>query len=80
VINLASGKPLSIRAAIERVRDAVGRGRPEFGKIPYRAGENMALWADITLARELLGWAPRVTLEDGFARTIESCMGKVHAT
>ena len=29
------------------------------------------LLADNTLARELLGWKPMVTLEDGLRRTIE---------
>jgi len=71
VINLASGTPVTIRAAIERIRAIVGRGQPDFGQIPYRAGENMALWADIKLAGELLGWAPRVQLDEGLARTID---------
>jgi nucleoside-diphosphate-sugar epimerase len=49
----------------------VGRGQPEFGRIPYRPGENMALWADTKLVRELTGWAPKVSLEEGLAKTIE---------
>ena len=71
VINLASGTPATIREVIERVRDIIGQGQPVFGKIPYRTGENMALWADTNLARELLGWAPRVKLNEGLARTVE---------
>lgn len=71
VINLASGNPATIREVVERVRDIIGQGEPVFGKIPYRTGESMALWADTTLARELLGWAPRVDFNEGLARTIE---------
>ena len=71
VVNLATGIPATIRGVIERVRSIVGFGQPEFGRIPYRPGENMALWADTKLARELLGWAPKVSLEEGLARTIE---------
>jgi UDP-glucose 4-epimerase len=71
VVNLASGTPETIRSMIEKVRAIVGQGQPDFGQIPYRTGENMALWADINLARELLGWAPPVPLEEGLARTIE---------
>lgn len=71
VINLASGIPVSIRAMIEHVCALVGQGLPDFGKIPYRPGENMALWADTALARELLSWQPQVSLEQGLAKTIE---------
>jgi len=71
VVNLASGIPVTIRAIIEQVREIIGQGEPAFGQIPYRAGENMALWADTRLARELFNWAPRVTLPEGLARTID---------
>lgn len=71
VINLASGKPVKIRSMIEMVCSQVGRGQPDYGQIPYRKGENMALWADIKLATELLGWSPQIPLEEGLARTIE---------
>ena len=71
VVNLATGIPVTIRSVIERVRSIIGTGEPEFGRIPYRAGENMALWADTKLARELLNWAPKITLEEGLKKTIE---------
>ena len=71
VINLASGIPVSIRSMIEQVCILVGQGQPDFGHIPYRKGENMALWANTNIAHKLLGWAPQVSLEEGLARTIE---------
>ena len=70
VFNIASGRAVTIRTIIERVRAIVGRGRPTFGAIAYRPGENMALVADVSRAREVLGWTPQVSLEDGLARTI----------
>lgn len=70
VINLASGIPVTIRFMIEQVRSIIGKGEPDFGRIAYRTGENMALWADTSLARELLGWAPQVPVEEGLARTV----------
>jgi len=71
VVNLASGTPVTIRFMVEQVSAIVGQGKPDFGQIPYRAGENMALWADINLARKLLDWEPQVALVEGLARTIE---------
>lgn len=80
VINLASGIPVSIRSMIEQVCALVGQGQPDFGHIPYRKGENMALWADTNLARELLGWTPQIPLEEGLARTIEYYKNEYRAT
>ena len=72
IVNLASGKSISIREIIELVRSIIGSGNPEFGKIPYRVGENMALYADTTKARKLLNWAPEIEIEEGVRRTIFS--------
>jgi len=70
VINVASGEPVSIREVIEKMVSMVGGGKADFGKIPYRVGENMALYADISLAKEILGWQPAITLDKGLKRTI----------
>jgi nucleoside-diphosphate-sugar epimerase len=72
IINLASGRAVSIRSVIEKIQSLIGSGEPVYGEVPYRAGENMALYADITKARNLLGWLPCTTLEDGLQRTIAS--------
>lgn len=69
-LNLASGKPIAIREVIEKVISTVGTGEPEWGKLAYRTGENMALYADTSRARTLLGWSPQVSLDDGIARTV----------
>ena len=70
VINVASGQPVTIREVIEKVISMVGGGKADFGKIPYRAGENMSLYADINVAKEILGWQPAITLDEGLKRTI----------
>ena len=55
----------------ETGRSIIGRGTPQYGAIGYRPGENMTLFADITKAKTLLNWAPRIPLEVGLMRTIE---------
>lgn len=70
VINIASGVAVTIRDVIETVRSLVGRGIPQYGAIAYRPGENMKLYADISKAKEVLGWEPRITLGMGLEKTI----------
>jgi len=71
IINLASGDPISIRTVIEKVRTYIGKGDPKFGKIAYRAGENMSLYADTSKAERLLGWRSKTTIEHGIKKTID---------
>jgi len=77
VINLASGKPISIRKVIELVQEVVGQGVPDFGAVPYRVGESMALYADVAKAKKLLGWEPSVSIDEGISRTVHYYQRKI---
>lgn len=70
ILNIASGQGVSIRIMIETVCHLIGKGQPEFGKFPYRPGENMKLYANTQKAQNLLGWIPRTSLEQGLMTTI----------
>jgi len=71
VINIASGKPISIKKIINMVVNVIGFGQPQFGRVAYRNGENMRLYADILKAERLLGWKPKTTLENGIKKTVD---------
>ncbi len=58
VINIGSGKNYSVNA----IANFIG-GKIAF--IPQRPGEIKHTLADITLAKKLLGWEPRVDMEEG---------------
>ena len=70
IINLGSGKPISIKQMINRVHSKIGSGKPVFGQIAHRPQENIELYADVTKAKELLGWEERISLEECLDRTI----------
>jgi nucleoside-diphosphate-sugar epimerase len=70
VINLASGAPVTVREVITKVQSIIGLGKPIFGKIPYRTGENMNLYADVSKACRTLQWANDINLDKGLERTI----------
>lgn len=71
IINVASGIPVTIKEVAEKVIKLAGGGRPLWGLYPYRKGENMQLYGDISLAKSLIGWEPNVTFDDGLKKTID---------
>jgi nucleoside-diphosphate-sugar epimerase len=71
IFNIASGKPVSIKQVVEKMIEIIGLGKPNFGAVPYRKGESMALYADINAASEILAWTPKTDLHDGLRETIE---------
>ena len=72
VINIASGKPISIEEVVNKIINIVHSGRPQFGQIPYRNGENMELYANISKANSMLDWQPKTSLDNGLKITIDS--------
>ena len=58
VINIGSNNTYSINYLVELLEGDVIN-------IPKRPGEPDCTWADITKAKELLNWEPKVSLEDG---------------
>jgi nucleoside-diphosphate-sugar epimerase len=71
VFNVGSGEPEAIKDVINMVCGITESGRPQFGQVGYRAGENMALYANISKIQREIGWKPIVNLETGLARTVE---------
>jgi nucleoside-diphosphate-sugar epimerase len=72
VFNVASGKSVSIHTMIEKICALTGHGKPRFGEVPYRHGENMALYGDINKIRSKLEWEPKISLDNGLKKTISS--------
>ena len=72
-INLGSGREISIgdlAQLIARLMDKPIRIEGEDTRVRPEGSEVARLLADNRLARELLGWEPRVNLEEGLQRTI----------
>ncbi len=69
VFNIASGEPVSIREMIQKVCALTGSGNPQYGEVPYRPWENMALYANISKAKQILQWEPSISLDKGLQKT-----------
>ena len=72
IFNIGSGKPIKIKQVINQIKKKIGKGRPQFGKIKYKAGENMKVFADINKAKVKLNWKPKVKFSDGLNTVINS--------
>lgn len=67
--NIACGTRFTLHELLDAIGDAAGRRvEPAFG--PARPGDIVHSQADISLARETLGYAPVVSFGDGIARTV----------
>ncbi len=62
-LNLGTGQGSSVREVLAAAERAAGRPVPAQDS-PRRPGDPVALWADNTRARELLGWQAKYGLED----------------
>ena len=63
IYNVGAGNPQSVNRLVELL------GGPKI-HIPKRPGEPDCTWADISRIKNELGWAPRVTFEEGVGRVV----------
>jgi dTDP-L-rhamnose 4-epimerase len=78
VFNIGSGRPSTITDVARRMATVMGKEyiAPEVTR-RYRAGDIRHCFADITRAREVLGYEPQVTLDDGLGELAEWLAGQV---
>jgi dTDP-L-rhamnose 4-epimerase len=76
-INVGAGRGVSVLEVAERLGDVLDLHiEPEVTE-QFRAGDIRHCFADISLARELLGYEPQVELEQGIAELAEWLEGQV---
>ena len=64
------GEPVSVNRLLALIADRAGV-EPDPVHTPERAGDVRMSQADVSLARQLLGYAPSVTIAEGVARTVD---------
>lgn len=70
MMNAATGDRFTLNQTFNILRELTGyKGEPAYGEL--RAGDIRDSLADITLARELLGYSPVVDFREGLRRTVE---------
>jgi nucleoside-diphosphate-sugar epimerase len=71
IINIANGERITLNQLLSVLKNIIGRTDVSAEYREPRAGDVRHSLADITRAREMLGYEPRVGLEEGLQKTIE---------
>ena len=75
-VNLGNPKEMTINAIAQQIVAMTG-SRSQIIHRPLPIDDPKVRQPDITRARELLGWVPHVTIEDGLRRTIDYVKQKI---
>jgi len=70
IFNIGTGVGTSINTVFRLLKEATGYSGEEI-HASAKAGEVFKIYLDASKARNELGWAERVTLEEGLSRTVE---------
>jgi len=71
VINVANGRQVTLNELLEIMKKVTGKSTAAARYEPLRVGDVRHSLADISLARSLLGYEPRVGLEEGLRLTFD---------
>lgn len=69
ILNLGGDHPYKLNALIELIERRTGR-QAEIEQHPRHKADMESTWADITCAREKLGWTPMTSFQDGVDATV----------
>ncbi len=70
ILNLGNSSPISLKEMIETIGKTVGR-EPIIKQLPMQPGDVERTYADISKAKELIGYEPKISFEKGIERFIE---------
>jgi UDP-glucose 4-epimerase len=71
IFNVAASAPATVNDVAAAIGAVLGKPVEKTFASP-RVGDIRDSWADVSAAREVLGWEPTVDLEDGLRRTVET--------
>lgn len=75
IINLGSNNPISLKDMIATIGKVLGVN-PKIKQMPMQPGDVDRTYADISKARRLLGYEPKMTFEEGIRKFVEWKKGK----
>ncbi len=70
IINLGGHELIKIKDMIAKLEGIIGK-KAIIKHLPANKADVLANWANVEKAKRLLGWEPKVTLDEGFRREVE---------
>jgi nucleoside-diphosphate-sugar epimerase len=70
IINLGGHESISINSLVGKIESALGK-KAKVKYYPAHPADMSASWADVSKAREMLGWEPKISLSEGIKRAID---------
>ena len=70
IINLGGHESISINSLIKKIENTLGK-QANKKYYPVHPADMSASWADVSKARELLDWEPKISLTEGIKRAID---------
>ena len=78
IINLGGGRnPVSLNTIISKLEELLGK-KAKIDHQPFHVADLMETWADISKAKNLLGWEPQVSLDEGLEKSVQWYMDNQH--
>jgi UDP-glucuronate 4-epimerase len=70
IINLGNNSPVELNYLISLIEEEVGK-KAKIRQLPEQAGDVEVTYADVSKAKELLGYAPKVKIGEGIKRFVK---------
>ena len=69
IVNIGSSNPISLKTMIEVISKEL-KIKPKIQKLPKQLGDVDCTYADITKAKKLIGYTPKVSFEEGIKKYV----------
>ena len=78
IINLGGGRnPVSLNTIILKLEELLGK-KAKIDHKPFHVADLMETWADISKAKNLLGWEPQGSIEEGLEKSVQWYLDNQH--
>jgi len=71
IINIGYGTPIEVKKIILMINALIKKGKPKFGRLSLRIDESKNIYPDLRVAKKILGWKNKTSLQKGLIKTIQ---------